>query len=118
MNRVIEIRTREQESAMSGNTQRMARWAVATAVTGASLLAMAGSAQAFDSGTCQQFFGSSGTNVDTVQVDTGTFGQVDFGDHNHWFGKPLGTAVVCWGANGRVNVRGQLFADNPENVCV
>jgi hypothetical protein len=118
MNRVIKTRTREREAAMSGNTQRMARWVVATAVTAASLFAVAGSAQAFDTGTCQQFFGSSSTNVDTVQVDTGTFGQVDFGDHNHWFGKPLGTAVVCWGPNGRVHVRGQLFADSPENVCV
>lgn len=36
----------------------------------------------------------------------------DFGDHPHLFGAPQGQAVVCWSTNGRIGVKGVLFADD------
>jgi hypothetical protein len=95
---------------------RMTKWMVgpvAAMVVAVGLLAsLAGSAQAYDKGTCDQIFGVGNSAVDLANEDTGSSGKVDFGDVNHWFGVPLGTAVVCWGNNGKVAVKGRVFADS------
>jgi hypothetical protein len=85
----------------------------AVAVTAGSLVSLAGPAQAYDRGTCDQKFGvGNWADEDTFKVDTGEVGQVDFGDNLHLFGQPQGTAVVCFATDGAVSLTGRLFADS------
>lgn len=97
---------------MSGIKKWMAGSLTAMVVTAASLASLVGPAQAFDKGTCDGIFGVGNSAVDRFKADTGSAGKVDFGDHNHWFGVPLGDAVACWGNNGRVALVGRVFADS------
>ena len=82
------------------------------------LVGLAVPAQAYDNNDCTNVYGQNGVfDFDTLRIDTGTNGMVDFGDHPHWFGAPQGTAVVCFSKNssegrGKAFVKGQLFADS------
>lgn len=73
-----------------------------------------------DRGDCDRAFGAANVfDVDTVRIDTGTVGMVDFGDDLHLWGAPQGDAVVCWQRNGRVLVKGRVFADTGDtNIYV
>jgi hypothetical protein len=86
-------------------------------VASGSAAALAGPAQAFDTGTCNEMFGSNNiASVDSFNMETGTAGEVDFADGPFaWWGAPLGNAVVCWNKNGHVGVRGILYADPFQN---
>jgi hypothetical protein len=73
----------------------------------------AGTAQAYDRGTCNSIYGAQ--NVDVAAqftIETGTTGNFDFGDDLHLFGEPRGTAVVCSTHDGRVRLIGKGFPDN------
>ena len=54
-------------------------------------------------------------DVDTVRIDTGSTGKVDFGDDPHLIGTPTNAAKICWDrtANGQVFVEldGELYWD-------
>src|SRR4051812_34643021 len=64
----------------SVRTKRMTRSLTAMIVAAGSVAALAGQAQAYDGGTCNTLFGSANVaSVDTVQIDSGTVGEVDFG---------------------------------------
>lgn len=63
-----------------------------------------------DRKTCEQRFGA--TNVLRVRRFNINTRHVDFGDHPHLVGAPQGMAVVCWLRDGRIAVKGFLFADN------
>lgn len=92
---------------------RSIRLVMAMTLTAATLVSVAGPAQAFDRGDCDRAFGASNIqSVDTIRIDTGTVGQVDFGDNLHLGGVPQGPAVVCWATNGRVALIGRLFVDS------
>lgn len=96
----------------SVRTKRMARSLTAMVVAAGSVAALAGPAQAYDKGTCNDRFGAANVDeVDIVRLDTGQVGEVDFGDDLHLFGAPQGNAVVCWQHNGKVAVVGRLYAD-------
>ena len=94
-------------------TRSMIRTATAALATAAALIATtAGTAQAYDGGTCNSIYGAQ--NVDFAQqftIETGTTGNFDFGDDLHLFGEPRGTAVVCSTHDGRVRVIGKGFQD-------
>lgn len=94
---------------MFGGTSS-ARSVAAMVATVGSLACLAGPAQAYDRGSCEQKLGAANVEeVDTIGVNVG---KVDFGDHLHLSGTPLGDAVVCWGENGNVAIVGRLFADS------
>ena len=104
---------------MPSMTKWMTRSLAAIVVAGGSLVAVAGPAQAYDSGTCNGLFGAANVaDVDPVLVDTGTVDMVDFGDGLHLWGAPQGTAVVCWHRDGRVAVKGRVYADNAHDIAV
>jgi hypothetical protein len=92
----------------------MVRSVTAMVAAVGSLVCLAGPAEAFDSGTCNNIFGPDNVDrVHTFKIDTGTVGKVDFGDHLHLWGAPQGTAVVCFQNAGAVAVKGYLYADTP-----
>ena len=66
-------------------------------------------AEAFDGSSCNQLSASNVTRSDVFNADAG---KADFGDDLHLFGAPMGTAVICWFANGRVGVLGKVYADS------
>ncbi|MFG1230181.1 hypothetical protein [Xanthobacter wiegelii] len=68
-----------------------------------------GAAHAFGAGDCTMFAQSNVARVQEISINTNN---ADFGDFPHLFGAPLGKAIICWGADGRVGVRGTLFADD------
>lgn len=104
---------------MQGIRARTLRTITALALGAGALVASAAPARAYDRGTCESAIGSTNVfAVDTIRIDTGTEGHVDFGDDAHWGGTPHGTAVVCWGRNGIAAVIGKLFADGPVGTCV
>jgi hypothetical protein len=72
-------------------------------------LSVVGTAQAYDSSTCNGLFG--GANVSRTDRIKINYGHADFGDDLHVFGGPGGDAVICWSIDGRVAVRGKLFSD-------
>ena len=101
---------------MNSNSLIAALVAALAAALG-SLVVFAGPAQAYNEGDCNSAF----TAPNIVDVDTIRWGSgpVDFGDGPHLFGSPLGDAVVCWNGDGRVAIKGRLFADswNPLRVA-
>jgi hypothetical protein len=91
---------------------RMIRTATAALAAAALIATPAGTAQAYDGGTCNSIYGAQ--NVDVAQqftIETGTTGNFDFGDDLHLFGEPRGTAVVCSTHDGRVRLIGKGFQD-------
>jgi hypothetical protein len=72
---------------------------------------LTGVTQAYDRGDCDRIFGIP-SNVASVQQFSMEGGLVDFGDELHLFGTPIGTMVVCFATNGRIAVKGRLYADN------
>ena len=94
---------------MFGGTS-IGRSVAAVVATVGSLACLAGPAQAYDRGTCEQKLGAS--NVEEVDTFAVNVGKVDFGDLLHLSGTPLGKAVVCWGENGNVAIVGRVFADS------
>lgn len=81
-----------------------------TAILGFALAGFtSGAARAFGGGDCNMFAQSNIARVQEISIDTGG---ADFGDFPHLFGSPLGKAIICWASDGRVAVRGTLFADN------
>jgi hypothetical protein len=92
--------------------KRTVRSLIAMLVAAGSVAALAGPAQAYDRGKCNSMMGTANVeSVDSVRMNTGTLDEVDFGDDPHWLGTAEGDAVVCWNKDGRVAVRGRLFAD-------
>src|SRR4051812_19054287 len=69
-----------------------------------------GTARAYDQAACNEIFGIA--NVTPTEQFAIEGGAADFGDDPHWFGTPLGKAVACWATDGRVAIRGKLFADD------
>jgi hypothetical protein len=65
-------------------------------------------AKAFDQGNCKDFGSLNLSRAATFNTEAGG---ADFGDDPHWFGNPVGTAVICWFSNGRVGIKGKVFAD-------
>ena len=92
---------------------RSIRTATAALAAAAALIATtAGTAQAYDGGTCNSIYGAQNVDVaDQFTIETGTAGNLDFGDDLHLFGAPQGTAVVCSTYDGRVRLIGKLFVD-------
>lgn len=88
------------------------RTAAAALTAATALMALTGSAEAYDGSTCQSFFPSGVNGVKTFKIETGDEG-VDFGDVLHLFGTPQGTAVACrsFVAPSRIHIRGVLFSD-------
>lgn len=68
-----------------------------------------GAAHAFGAGDCYMFAQSNIARVQEISINTDG---ADFGDFPHLFGAPLGKAIICWASDGRVAVRGTLFADD------
>lgn len=67
-------------------------------------------AQAFNHGDCYIVFAAANVaKVTPVRIDAGG---ADFGDHGHFLGAPQGNAVICWSTDGRVAVKGLVFADS------
>jgi hypothetical protein len=54
-------------------------------------------------------FGSA--NVSKVERFSLDGGGADFGDELHLAGAPQGAAIICWSIDGRVAVKGKLYAD-------
>jgi hypothetical protein len=75
----------------------------------ASLASLAGPAQAYNTGSCFGY-GYGISDVDQFKMSSG---RVDFGDGWHLGGSPLWDAVVCWGEEGSINIRGKLYNDSP-----
>ena len=73
---------------------------------------LTGVTQAYDRGDCDRIFGGIPANVARAQQFSMEGGLVDFGDELHLFGTPLGTAVACFATDGRIVVKGRLYADN------
>jgi hypothetical protein len=95
---------------MSGFGTCMMRTVTALAVAGGLIGVSAGTAQGYGLGDCNSIFASQNvTKADTFSVDGG---KADFGDQLHIGGVPVGTAVICWSIDGRVAVKGRLYADN------
>jgi hypothetical protein len=86
------------------------RSAVPTLATAGLAISLSSAAHALDRGTCNVIFASA--NVEKVTTFKEEAGRADFGDLAHLFGGPVGTAVVCWSIDGRVAVKGVLFADD------
>jgi hypothetical protein len=96
------------------------RWRAAALAPTALVLALVGpivgvtvaAAPAGATPTC----GGTHDDVDTVRVDTGSTGKVDFGGDPHLFGAPQGSAVVCWdhlpNGDNFVELDGQLYWDD------
>jgi hypothetical protein len=106
---------------MSGMGKWMVRLLSAMVMAAGSLVSLADPAQAYDFGDCAYLFGAANVfRADQFYIDTGWGGLVDFGDDPHLFGGPQGRAVVCWSIDGRVAIRGRVYADydNPhgENI--
>ncbi len=80
------------------------------------LLLQGAPASAFDRTDCNAMFGSA--NVARVQQFNIEAGRADFGDELHLFGAPQGKAVICWSLDGRVAVKGKLYADAGFNEFV
>jgi hypothetical protein len=96
----------------ASRTKWTARSLVAMLVAAGSAAALAGPAQAYDRTSCDNLWGPGNVeSVDTVHMNTGSVGKVDFADNAHFFHTPYGNAVVCWAKNGRVAVQGRLYAD-------
>jgi hypothetical protein len=94
---------------------------VALAVTAAAMIGGAGTAQAYDGGTCSWYDDRYADKV--FQFGIRDWGAADFGDLPHAGGWPIGAAVVCWGGTGpyardRAAVVGRLFADSWSTVEV
>lgn len=68
-----------------------------------------GAAHAFGAGDCYMFAQSNIARVQEISINTNN---ADFGDFPHLFGAPVGKAIICWASDGRVAVRGTLFADD------
>jgi len=95
---------------------RIARTLAVVAVFAAALVApgLVPAAHAYDAGTCSSGY----DDVDTVRIDTGTSGNVDFGDDYHIGGVPQGNGVVCWGHDRTsVYLKGKLFWDSYGAGC-
>ena len=95
-------------------TRSRIRTATAALAAGAALMATtAGTAQAYDRGTCNSIYGAQNVDVaDQFTIETGLAGNFDFGDDLHLFGEPRGTAVVCSTNDGRARLIGKGFPDN------
>jgi hypothetical protein len=104
---------------MMRTKRAMVRSVAAMVAAVGSLVCLAGPADAFDSGTCNNLFGANNVRFAVAfKIDTGAVGKVDFGDHLHLWGAPQGTAVVCSNKARDVAVVGRLFIDtqNDENI--
>jgi hypothetical protein len=86
--------------------------ALIVALLASATVAIVGAAPAGAVPTC----GGSHDDVDTVRLDTGSTGKVDFGDDPHFFGTPTNAARICWDrtANGQIFVEldGELYWDD------
>ena len=71
--------------------------------------ALAGTAQAFEPGNCNDLSSEAVSGFNIFKADTE---KADFGDELHLLGSPQGTAVICWFSSGRVGVEGKVFADS------
>ena len=90
-------------------SRKVARFVSLTIAVGA-IVAWAGPARAFDYGDCYVVFAAANVaRVAPVRIDAGA---ADFGDLLHLGGAPQGNAVICWSTDGRVAVKGLVFADN------
>jgi hypothetical protein len=100
---------------MSKLTKRIVWPNIAAVFFTAALIGFAGMVQAFDRAHCDFLFGAANVfRADTFKMNAG---RVDFGDGIHAAGWPGGTAVICWSNDGRVAVRGYVYADSiGENV--
>lgn len=78
---------------------------------------LTGVTQAYDRGDCVRIFGSD-ANIARVEQFSVDGGGADFGDEPHWFGVPVGTAVVCFATSGRIAVKGKLYADRSQRAIV
>lgn len=65
-------------------------------------------AAAMDRGDCERLFAAA--NVQRVVQFSIDRQGADFGDELHLGGAPLGKAVICWSIDGRIAVRGRLYA--------
>src|SRR5215471_3107470 len=90
-------------------SRRIARFVSMTIAAGA-LVASASPSRAFDHGDCYVVFAAA--NVARVAPFKIEAGKADFGDHPHLLGSPQGNAVNCWSTDGRVAVKGYVFADD------
>ena len=73
-------------------------------------VAWAGPSRAFYYGDCYVVFAAANVaKVTPVKIEAGG---ADFGDHPHLAGAPQGNAVICWSTDGRVAVKGNVFADD------
>jgi hypothetical protein len=87
--------------------------AVAAAVLlGSATLVVGAAAPAAAAPTCP----GGHDDVDTIRLDTGSSGRVDFGDDPHLFGAPQHGARVCWdvlpGGDIFVELDGELYWDD------
>lgn len=94
---------------MSIFLKRARRFVFLTVAAGVSV-AWAGPSRAFDHGDCYIVFAAA--NVAKVASVKISAGKADFGDHAHLGGSPQGNAVICWSTDGRVAVKGNVFADD------
>jgi hypothetical protein len=95
---------------MSAIRTWIARGLTATAVAACMTVLLTGVTRAYDRGDCVRIFGSD-ANIARVEQFSMDGGGADFGDEPHWFGAPVGTAVVCFATNGQIAVKGRLYAD-------
>jgi len=93
------------------------RGLTATAVAACMTVLLTGVTQAYDRGHCVQIFGNDANVASVVQFSMDG-GGADFGDEPHWFGAPVGTAVVCFATSGRIAVKGRLYADRSQRAIV
>ena len=97
---------------MSKSSRRIARLVSLTMALGA-LVAWTSPSGAFDHGDCYVVFAAANVaKVTSLKIEGGG---ADFGDDPHLLGSPQGNAVVCWSTDGRVAVKGYLFADDLRN---
>jgi hypothetical protein len=94
---------------MSIFSRKVARFVSLSIAVGA-IVAWAGPARAYYYGDCYVVFAAANVaKVTPVRINAGG---ADFGDLLHIGGVPQGNAVICWSTDGRVAVKGLLFADN------
>ena len=102
---------------MSVIRTRIVRGLTATAVAACMTVLLTGVTQAYDRFHCAQIFGNDANVASVVQFSMDG-GGADFGDEPHWFGAPVGTAVVCFATSGRIAVKGRLYADRSQRAIV
>jgi hypothetical protein len=86
----------------------MTRFVLMMIAVGA-MVAWAAPSKAYDHGDCYVVFAAA--NVAKVAPSQIEAGWVDWGDDPHSVGRPWGNAVICWSTDGRVAVKGRVFAD-------